>query len=77
MMRAGLVCRAILCDSDDPRQKETRYHELLEEDRGRGVLLTPVAVADARIGRLQGRGNPVVLVDSRSRLRVQCTGSVG
>jgi DNA-binding LacI/PurR family transcriptional regulator len=47
---------AILCDSDDLRQKETRYHELLEEHRGQGVLLSPVAMADARIGRLQGRG---------------------
>ena len=77
MTRAGFDLSVILCDSDDQRQKETRYLKLLEEHRVRGVLLTPVAGTDARIARPQRRGNPVVLVDGRSPLRVQCTGLAG
>ena len=56
MTRAGLICRSFLCNSDDQRQKETRYLELLEEHRVRDVLLTPVAGTDARIARPQWRG---------------------
>ena len=51
MTRAGFDLSVILCDSDDQRQKETRYLKLLEEHRVRGVLLTPVAGTDARIAR--------------------------
>ena len=66
----------ILCNSDDKREKETRYLELLEEHRVQGVLLTPVTGADERIAALQRRGTPVVLVDSRSPSRGQCSVSV-
>jgi hypothetical protein len=66
-----------LCNSDDQRQKETRYLKLREEHHVRGVLLTPVAGTDARIDRPQRRGNSMVLVDGRSPLRVQCTGLAG
>jgi LacI family transcriptional regulator len=65
-----------LCNSDDKRDKETRYLELLEEHRVQGVLLTPVTGADERIAALQRRGTPVVLVDSRSPSRGQCSVSV-
>ena len=51
----------ILCNSDDRRQKETRYLELLEEHRVQGILITPVTGTDERISRLQRRGTPVVL----------------
>ncbi len=66
----------ILCNSDDKRAKETRYLELLEEHRVQGILITPVMGADERIARLQLRGTPVVLVDSRAPSRDQCSVSV-
>ncbi|HTT51207.1 MAG TPA: substrate-binding domain-containing protein, partial [Streptosporangiaceae bacterium] len=46
------------------------------EHRVQGILITPVAGADARLARLQRRGTPVVLVDSRSPSRGQCSVSV-
>ena len=67
----------ILCNSDDKRAKETRYLELLEEHRVQGILITPVMGADERIARLQLRGTPVVLVDSRAPSRNQCSPSPG
>jgi LacI family transcriptional regulator len=68
----------ILCNSDDKQDRETRYLELLEEQRVQGVLITPVAGAetDERLTLLQQRGTPVVLVDSRSPSRGQCSVSV-
>ncbi len=66
----------ILCNSDDKREKESRYLELLEEHRVQGILITPVTGADERIARLQLRGTPVILVDSRSPSRGQCSVSV-
>jgi LacI family transcriptional regulator, galactose operon repressor len=71
---AGLV--VILCNSDDQKAKESRYLEVLEEHRVQGILITPVASADARLSRVQRRGTPVVLVDSRSPSRGQCSVSV-
>jgi len=72
--KAGLA--VILCNSDDQDRKEKRYLELLEEHRVQGVLITPVAGAGARLTRLQKRGTPVVLVDSRSASRGQCSVAV-
>jgi LacI family transcriptional regulator len=66
----------ILCNSDDKQAKETHYLELLEEHRVQGILITPVSAADERLARLQRRGTPVVLVDSRSPTRGQCSVSV-
>src|ERR1035438_4056180 len=63
----------ILCNSDDKQVKESRYLELLEEHRVQGILITPVSGADERLARLQRRGTPVVLVDSRSPSRGQCS----
>jgi LacI family transcriptional regulator, galactose operon repressor len=71
---AGLV--VILCNSDDQKTKESRYLEVLEEHRVQGILITPVASADARLARVRRRGTPVVLVDSRSPSRGQCSVSV-
>jgi LacI family transcriptional regulator, galactose operon repressor len=71
---AGLV--VILCNSDDQKAKESRYLEVLEEHRVQGILITPVAGADARLARVQRRGTPVVLLDSRSPSRGQCSVSV-
>ncbi len=66
----------ILCNSDEKLPKETRYLELLEEHRVQGILITPVAGADERLARLQSRGTPVVLVDSRSPSGSQCSVAV-
>jgi len=66
----------ILCNSDDQQIKETHYLELLEEHRVQGILITPVSADDDRLARLQQRGTPVVLVDSRSPTRGQCSVSV-
>jgi LacI family transcriptional regulator len=41
-----------------------------------GVLITPVARASSRLARLQRRGTCVVLVDSRSPSRGQCSVAV-
>jgi LacI family transcriptional regulator len=72
--KAGLA--VILCNSDDHERKEKRYLELLEEHRVQGVLITPVVGAGTRLARLQRRGTPVVLVDSRSPSRGQCSVAV-
>jgi LacI family transcriptional regulator len=66
----------ILCNSDDQAARESRYLELLEEHRVQGILITPVGESDARIARLQERGTPVILVDSRSATGKQCSVSV-
>jgi LacI family transcriptional regulator, galactose operon repressor len=42
-----------------------------------GILITPVSGAHERLALLQRRGTPVVLVDSRSPSRGQCSVSVG
>jgi LacI family transcriptional regulator, galactose operon repressor len=72
--KAGLA--VILCNSDDQERKEKRYLELLEAHRVQGVLITPVAGAGSRLARLQRRGTSVVLVDSRSPSRGQCSVAV-
>jgi LacI family transcriptional regulator len=66
----------ILCNSDDQETKETHYLELLEEHRVQGILITPVSGAHDRLALLQRRGTPVVLLDSRSPTRGQCSVSV-
>ena len=66
----------ILCNTDEQLPKETRYLELLEEHRVQGILITPVAGADERLARLQQRGTPVILVDSRSPSGSQCSVAV-
>ena len=69
----------ILCNSDEQLPKETRYLELLEEHRVQGILITPVTTGDGageRLTRLQRRGTPVILVDSRSPSGSQCSVAV-
>ena len=66
----------ILCNSDEQLPKETRYLELLEEHRVQGILITPVAGAGERLAKLQRRGTPVILVDSRSPSGSQCSVAV-
>jgi LacI family transcriptional regulator len=66
----------ILCNSDEQLPKETRYLELLEEHRVQGILITPVVGVGERLARLQQRGTPVILVDSRSVSGSQCSVAV-
>jgi LacI family transcriptional regulator len=72
--KSGLA--VILCNSDEQLDKENRYLELLEEHRVQGVLITPVAGDTRHLDRLQRRGTPVVLVDSKSTTGGQCSVSV-
>ncbi|HLH59321.1 MAG TPA: substrate-binding domain-containing protein [Streptosporangiaceae bacterium] len=53
----------ILCNSDEAEDKERRYLRLLEEQRVRGVLITPVHGRAAALRRIRDRGTPVVLLD--------------
>ncbi|GAB3247035.1 LacI family DNA-binding transcriptional regulator [Kineosporia babensis] len=58
---AGLA--VFLCNSDNSRQRERDYLELLFEQRVRGVLVTPVDPAGVEASLPPGVGVPVVLVD--------------
>jgi LacI family transcriptional regulator len=61
----------ILCNSDEQARREDRYLQVLEEQRVRGVLITPVEVGSERLDALRRRGTPTVLVD-RHDPRVNC-----
>src|SRR4051794_29739454 len=51
---AGLA--VILCNSDDNPAKESRYLDLLEEQRVQGILVTPVTATNDRLEHLRRRG---------------------
>ncbi|GIJ52300.1 LacI family transcriptional regulator [Virgisporangium aliadipatigenens] len=54
----------VVCNSGDSEDRQLRHLDQLEEQRVRGVLITPVeARPGERIERLVERGTPVVLVD--------------
>ncbi|MCE7003538.1 substrate-binding domain-containing protein [Kibdelosporangium philippinense] len=61
----------VLCNSDEQAGREDRYLQVLEEQRVRGVLITPVEVSSERLDVLRKRGTPTVLVD-RHDPRVNC-----
>ncbi|GAA3511037.1 LacI family transcriptional regulator [Streptosporangium album] len=71
---AGLV--VILCNSDDNPAKESRYLDLLEEQRVQGILVTPVTATNNRLERLRRRGTPIVLLDRRATEDAQCSVAV-
>jgi len=58
---AGYV--VILCNSDEAHDKERRYLRVLEEQRVRGILITPVHGRSPELRRIRDRGTPVVLLD--------------
>jgi LacI family transcriptional regulator len=70
---AGLS--VILCNSGDDPVREDHYLGMLQEQRAFGILMTPVANQNPRIGEARGRGTPVVFVDRGSGRR-QCSVSV-
>ncbi|MBP2325948.1 LacI family transcriptional regulator [Kibdelosporangium banguiense] len=61
----------MLCNSDEQVGRENGYLQVLEEQRVRGVLITPVTVSSERLDALRRRGTPTVLVD-RSDPRGDC-----
>lgn len=71
---AGLA--VILCNSDEKSSKEDAYLDLLEEQRVKGILITPADGISEHLGDLRRRGTPVVLLDRRSTRRDQCSVSV-
>ncbi len=56
----------VLGNSDEKVAKEAAYLDLFEEQRMRGILVTPVGDVETRLGRLRERGTPAVLVDRTS-----------
>lgn len=67
----------VVCSSGEDRARERRHLELLEEQRVRGVLITPVGHGDQPdLERLHTRGIPVVLVDRGSGHANRCSVAV-
>jgi LacI family transcriptional regulator len=71
---AGLA--VILCNTDEKISKEDSYLELLEEQRVRGILITPADTISSRLAGMRRRGTPVVLLDRRASRKDQCSVSV-
>jgi DNA-binding LacI/PurR family transcriptional regulator len=72
---AGAV--AVVCNSGESAARERRHLDLLEEQRVKGVLITPVDDGrDSRLQQLVRRGTPVVLVDRGSGQRNRCSVAV-
>ncbi|HEY1353189.1 MAG TPA: substrate-binding domain-containing protein [Ktedonobacteraceae bacterium] len=66
----------ILCNSDDSLEKETHYLQVLEEQRARGILITPVQSDAGYLYRFRQRGICVVLLDRPSRIKDLCSVAV-
>lgn len=67
----------VVCNSAEDAGRESRHLDLLEEQRVRGVLITPVDdTPNSRLERLIGRGTPVVLVDRGSGWPNRCSVAV-
>ncbi|MFL5695183.1 MAG: substrate-binding domain-containing protein [Ktedonobacteraceae bacterium] len=71
---AGFV--VILCNSDDSFEKESHYLHVLEEQRARGVLITPVQNDTGYLQYMRQRGISIVLLDRSSRSRDICSVAV-
>src|SRR5690606_21133497 len=52
----------ILGNSDEDESRESRYLDLFEQQRVRGVLISPYGEVGPRLQRLRERGTPAVLV---------------
>ncbi|NUR95946.1 MAG: LacI family DNA-binding transcriptional regulator [Kribbellaceae bacterium] len=67
----------IVCNSGEDRAREERHLEMLEEQRVRGLLITPVDDGrHERLERLIDRGIPVVLVDRGTGQPNRCSVAV-
>lgn len=56
----------ILGNSDEDVEREAGYLDLFEEQRVRGILISPYREVGPHLRRLRERGTPTVLVDRRS-----------
>jgi len=67
----------VVCNSGEDAGRERRHLELLEEQRVRGVLITPVDDAQgSRLSQLMARGTPVVFVDRGAGVHSGCSVAV-
>ncbi|TDC32362.1 LacI family transcriptional regulator [Micromonospora sp. 15K316] len=67
----------IVCNSGEDSARERRHLELLEEQRVRGVLITPVGDGpQPHLEKLIDRGIPVVLVDRGTGRASRCSVAV-
>jgi DNA-binding LacI/PurR family transcriptional regulator len=67
----------VVCNSGQDAGRERRHLGLLEEQRVRGILITPVDDSPgSRLETLIQRGTPVVLVDRSSGSRDRCSVAV-
>jgi DNA-binding LacI/PurR family transcriptional regulator len=72
---SGVV--VMVCNSAEDAGRERRHLDLLEEQRIRGVLITPVDDSQgSRLEKLISRGTPVVLVDRGSGRHNRCSVAV-
>lgn len=55
----------VLANSDEDVAQEARHIDLFEQQRVRGILLSPYQEAGPRLRRMRDRGIPAVLVDRR------------
>lgn len=53
----------LLGNSDETGSREAAHLDLFEQQRVRGLLISPVGDVYERLGRLRHRGTPIVLVD--------------
>ena len=65
-----------LCNSNESAEREASYLDLLEQQRVRGVLITPVNPDGNRLLQLSTRGTPVVVVDRATTGRTHCSVAV-
>ena len=64
VIEAGLA--VIMCNADDQETRESRYLDLLEQQRVRGILITPTNQSGDRLDLIRKHGIPVVLVDKHA-----------
>jgi LacI family transcriptional regulator len=69
-------CLLVLCSSDDSVDKEAHYLGVLEEQRVRGLLITPATRDVVSLERLQRLGTTVVLLDRTSPTPDLCSVAV-
>lgn len=66
----------IVCNSDEQSGREAGYLDVLEEQRVRGVIITPVEDISERLLQLRARGIQVVLLDRHSHRGDVCSVAV-
>ncbi|UGQ09140.1 LacI family transcriptional regulator [Yinghuangia sp. ASG 101] len=66
----------ILCNSDDSVTKQETYLQVLQEQRVRGVLVTPAHESVLPVDALRGRGMAVVLLDRTGERPDMCSVAV-